>query len=1284
MKAFSKFSLAEKTSSIFPGQDSLKNHILNKADILYVDDPTDYSILQNNNEITTDYVWLVRKGIEIYPSFPWYYNPTQLAVFKFPYVFEESRKIKSYDEVRLVPRNAHNNNFLEIEEKYICGHYSPYKGQDKFDIFYIGKDTEQFEKIKKNHNIQIVDSFQQAQEQSFTDMFWAVYDDTLLRDTFKFSYKPDEWSFDFVHVFGNGDIDRLDGVALFPKNLDITDKELEHRFYANKKEIRIMASTPREYEKYSFKNYEEYLHAQEYAKTELFWYVPDDIIVKDNFDFSMTFSHHNIFDRTINHVWLNGETYDGIILLSKHAPISEKEFEHRFIANKKEWNVEASKPKPYPVFMIDNWEEYEYALENSETDLFWANSRNIDTINWNFNIYYSHHNRFDREINHVFGHSVGDEILYNGLFLCSKLVPLTPKEIEYRYIVNKKEHKEIASKAKQYQVFFVDSWDEYQYALENSETEMFWADSRNIDTSGWKFDLYFSHDNKYDREINHVFGHKVGDEILYNGLFLCSKASPLTQKEVEHRYIVNKKQHEDIASNQLKYQVFEISCYDDYLNALSNSETEMFWGLPNDVQLEKGFDFDLYFSHDNKFDREINHIFLNGEHRDGVVLFSKHSPFTQKEIDHRFYSANKKEWDIVASNPKRYDHYYINTYDEYLDAVEKSFSEMFWVIPNDIELLQKDILDFYLPHSSTDRKTNHVWKNGANYDGIALMSKHSVVTEKEFTHRFLVDRIEHNEVVSIPKRFEKFIINGYEDYSNALLYSKTDMFWGIPEDVEPDDTIDWDKYVSELETLDRSVTHVFKNGDDYDGVALYSKSNSVSEKEIEHRFYADKKEHDVMFSKPKKYNVFTINNYDDYTNALYHTATEMFWGVPSDIVIREDFDLDLYFSHHNTFDRNINHVFLNGENYDGLVLFSKNVLVSEKEIEHRFIIQKKEWDIVASDPKPFPIYTINDYTDYMQAKEECNTGMFWITYNDILPNKDFNWNFYISHHNQYERKINHVWKNNEYYDGIALVSKDLNLSQREIDYRFFAVKKEYDEVASQPKPYDIVFISNGEPNADDNFNLLSSKFARAKHVQNIKGIHQAHKRAAELVETDMFWVVDADAEILEEFNFDYYVPKYDIDGQDTVHVWRSYNPVNGLVYGYGGVKLLPTHLTRNVDVNSADMTTSISDKFKAIAEMSNKTLFNTDAFSAWRSGFRECAKLSSKTIARQVDEETEFRLDAWCTRGDDKPFGKFAIAGAKAGKQFGEENKSNVEEMKKINDFEWLKAQFNQLILPDE
>lgn len=180
----------------------------------------------------------------------------------------------------------------------------------------------------------------------------------------------------------------------------------------------------------------------------------------------------------------------------------------------------------------------------------------------------------------------------------------------------------------------------------------------------------------------------------------------------------------------------------------------------------------------------------------------------------------------------------------------------------------------------------------------------------------------------------------------------------------------------------------------------------------------------------------------------------------------------------------------------------------------------------------------------------------------------------------------------------------------------------------------------------------------------------------------MFWVVDGDAEIIDDFEFDYYVPAYDIDGKDTVHVWRSHNPVNGLVYGYGGVKLLPTRLTRNLDETTTDMTTSISDKFKGVDKMSNTTAFNTDAFSAWRSGFRECCKLASRTIARQKDDETDFRLDAWCTRGEDKPFGKAAIAGAIAGKAFGEANADSPNELVKINDFEWLKNQFEILYLP--
>jgi hypothetical protein len=137
--------------------------------------------------------------------------------------------------------------------------------------------------------------------------------------------------------------------------------------------------------------------------------------------------------------------------------------------------------------------------------------------------------------------------------------------------------------------------------------------------------------------------------------------------------------------------------------------------------------------------------------------------------------------------------------------------------------------------------------------------------------------------------------------------------------------------------------------------------------------------------------------------------------------------------------------------------------------------------------------------------------------------------------------------------------------------------------------YDIIFISYNEPNADENFAKLKSRFPYAQRINGVKGIHQAHIAAAKKSFTKMFWVVDGDAEIVDAFNFDYVVSKYDLE---CVHVWRSKNPVNGLEYGYGGVKLLPKKLTMNMDLSKPDMTTSISKKFKAMNKVSNINSFN--------------------------------------------------------------------------------------------
>ena len=223
--------------------------------------------------------------------------------------------------------------------------------------------------------------------------------------------------------------------------------------------------------------------------------------------------------------------------------------------------------------------------------------------------------------------------------------------------------------------------------------------------------------------------------------------------------------------------------------------------------------------------------------------------------------------------------------------------------------------------------------------------------------------------------------------------------------------------------------------------------------------------------------------------------------------------------------------------------------------------------------------------------------------------------------------------------------------------------------------YDIVFISYNEPSADENYAALKNRFPTAKRVHGVTGIHQAHIKAAKKCFTNMVWIVDADAIIVDDFNFNYTVPNHQLD---HVHVWRSQNPINDLVYGYGGIKLFPRKLTVDMDISKPDMTTSISTKFKAMPEVANITAFNTGEFETWKSAFRECTKLASKVIDRQKNEETDNRLHTWQTVGKDRPYGEFALRGAQAGSAYGTSSRGDVEALKKINNFEWLKEKFNE------
>ena len=232
--------------------------------------------------------------------------------------------------------------------------------------------------------------------------------------------------------------------------------------------------------------------------------------------------------------------------------------------------------------------------------------------------------------------------------------------------------------------------------------------------------------------------------------------------------------------------------------------------------------------------------------------------------------------------------------------------------------------------------------------------------------------------------------------------------------------------------------------------------------------------------------------------------------------------------------------------------------------------------------------------------------------------------------------------------------------------------------------YDIIFISYNEPNAEQNYSNLYGRFnytgtlgAKVKRVDGVKGIHQAHVKAAEIANTNYFYVVDGDAVVDLNFKFNFIIPTPLTDkdrNESTVFVYKSVNPINDLVYGYGGVKILPKHKTLKMDTNTNDMTTSISKNFKVIDTISNITAFNTDPFNTWKSAFRECAKLASTTIERQNEEETNERLKTWTTVGHDRQYGEYALAGATAGMEFGLSRRADLG---LINNFEWLQEQFD-------
>ena len=165
--------------------------------------------------------------------------------------------------------------------------------------------------------------------------------------------------------------------------------------------------------------------------------------------------------------------------------------------------------------------------------------------------------------------------------------------------------------------------------------------------------------------------------------------------------------------------------------------------------------------------------------------------------------------------------------------------------------------------------------------------------------------------------------------------------------------------------------------------------------------------------------------------------------------------------------------------------------------------------------------------------------------------------------------------------------------------------------------------------------------------------------------------MNGDSEILSDFQFE--PPETPLE--EAVYTWRSLNPVNQLVYGFGGVKLFPKSAFLSAS-SFIDMSTSLGAPYRIVCRLASVTRFNSSPFEAWRGGFRECAKLSSQCIPNQRIIETEQRLGVWLSKGKERPFGPCALLGARQGSAYGRKHKHDRMALAKLNDFSWLERFF--------
>jgi len=212
---------------------------------------------------------------------------------------------------------------------------------------------------------------------------------------------------------------------------------------------------------------------------------------------------------------------------------------------------------------------------------------------------------------------------------------------------------------------------------------------------------------------------------------------------------------------------------------------------------------------------------------------------------------------------------------------------------------------------------------------------------------------------------------------------------------------------------------------------------------------------------------------------------------------------------------------------------------------------------------------------------------------------------------------------------------------------------------------DIVFIDNGESNAEEHWMALELSASTSKNKihrsSGVDGRVAAYCAAAELSTTPWFFAVFAKLEVNPNFDWRWQPDRL----QEPKHyIFHAYNPVNELVYGHQAMIAYNKKLVLENTAPGLDFT--LDQAHEVVPVLSGMANYHYDAWTCWRTAFRECIKLKDSL----PNIENDYRLGQWLTR--DNTDGQWSRKGAEDAVEYYDSVLGNFAELKKSYDWRWL------------